>query len=30
MSHYRPLVTEQVPDANRRNRRLEITLMAQR
>jgi chemotaxis protein MotB len=30
MSHYRPLVTEQVPEANRRNRRLEITLVAQR
>jgi chemotaxis protein MotB len=29
MSHHRPLVTEQVPEAERRNRRLEITLAAQ-
>jgi hypothetical protein len=29
MSQYRPLVAEQVPEAERRNRRLEITLVAQ-
>ena len=30
MSQYRPLVTEQTPEAKRQNRRLEITLVAQR
>jgi chemotaxis protein MotB len=29
MSQYRPLVAEQVPEAECRNRRLEITLVAQ-